>query len=148
MIFTPFLEKFPKIAEKDTRTFAVLDDSGLLKNQYGLFETYCNDPACDCQRVLLNVIDLKTGETSAIIAFGWKSKEFYSNQIGTSNENTLHSIKGPALDTTGPKTEKANLLLEQVGYILKDKSYIGKLIRHYNMFKETIMTEYKKKRLY
>ena len=52
----PLYEIEPELAERETRTITVIrthDD--LPEGTYGLIESFCPDPACDCRRVMLNI---------------------------------------------------------------------------------------------
>jgi hypothetical protein len=49
MSFTPFYEKFPEIAEKETRTIIIFNDPDLPEDEYGLLESYCDESQCDCR---------------------------------------------------------------------------------------------------
>lgn len=60
MYLIPFYDVEPELAARETRvmrTFVVQD--GLPPGSYGLLEFYCPDPACNCQRVMLNVSEEK-----------------------------------------------------------------------------------------
>lgn len=49
--------KFPKIAEKETRSITIMDNShGLENGQYGFIELFCTDRTCDCRRAMIKVI--------------------------------------------------------------------------------------------
>jgi hypothetical protein len=54
--FIRFDLPFPEIAHRETRSLT-LDGLGKFPNSdYGLLESYCPDPNCDCQWVMLNII--------------------------------------------------------------------------------------------
>ena len=71
MPYEPFYERFPEVAEKETRTITIFNDPELPAGEYGLIEAYCNEPDCDCRRVFLNVCSWQRGERIAVIAYGW-----------------------------------------------------------------------------
>jgi hypothetical protein len=56
MPYAPFQERFPKIADKETRAMTILNNPELPSDTYGLIEAYCDELDCDCRRVFLNVI--------------------------------------------------------------------------------------------
>ncbi len=56
MPYAPFQERFPKIAEKETRAITILNNPELPSDTYGLTEAYCDELDCDCRRVFFNVI--------------------------------------------------------------------------------------------
>jgi hypothetical protein len=56
MGFIPFYEIEPDLAECEARTITVLrSNDELPEGTYGLIESFCPDPACDCRRVMLNI---------------------------------------------------------------------------------------------
>ena len=73
MLFTPFEQFFPELAEEETRTFTILDNSkhsaggGLPKDTYTLWESYCDEPDCDCRRVFFSVHSSKTNKLETLV---------------------------------------------------------------------------------
>ena len=52
----PFDSRFPQTAARETRSLHVVGTGGPLPpGEYGYLEFYCDEPACDCRRVLLQV---------------------------------------------------------------------------------------------
>ncbi len=77
MMMEPFYNKFPEVAEKETRCIIVMNEKeGLPRGEYFLLESYCNNPKCDCRRVFINV--LHKDKILATIGYGWESLEFIS----------------------------------------------------------------------
>ncbi len=138
MAYEPFYNRFPEIAEKETRTIIALNVPGLPEGEYGLTEAYCNDPGCDCRRVFFNVADWKTGDILATIAYGWESKQFYANWFGEYNPGIINDLQGPILNPGSPQSELAPVFLEKITYILQDKRYVDRLKRHYRIFKDEV----------
>jgi hypothetical protein len=138
MPYEPFHERFPRIAEKETRIFIVMNDPDLSDDTYMLIEAYCNEPNCDCRRVFFNVYSEKRKELMAVIAYGWESREFYRQWFGKDDEKIIDDLKGPALNLGSPQSELAPKLLEKIEWVLKDEAYVSRLKRHYRMFKETV----------
>lgn len=141
MPFSLFQEKFEEIAEKETRSIILFSDPDLPDDQYGLIESYCDEPDCDCRRVFFNVFALQREEIVAVIAYGWESKKFYAEWLGDNDPEIIKELQGPVLNTASRQSKLAPALLEKVKYILKDKNYVERLKRHYKMFKETIENE-------
>lgn len=48
MPYEPFHERFPEIAEEETRMIIAVNDPDLPQGEYSLIEAYCNEPNCDC----------------------------------------------------------------------------------------------------
>ena len=138
MLFTSFHERFPEIAEKETRSITVLNIPKLPNDTYGLIEAYCNEVDCDCRRVFLNVISSNRQKLLATVTFGWESEEYYTKWMGTDGPEIIKDLVGPALNQTSPQSELAPALLEQVKAVLQDNNYVERLKRHYLMFKAEI----------
>ena len=138
MPYAPLHEKFPDIAEKETRTLTVFDLPDLPQGRYGFVEAYCDEPGCDCRRVFFNVVDWQTGEIKAVIAYGWESKEFYAKWLGYDDPAILRELQGPVLNSASHQSQLAPALLKQMTYILDDRSYVDRLMRHYKMYKAAI----------
>ena len=53
-----FCQYFPEIAKMETRGIKIFDNSGtnLPAGDYGFPEMFCDEPGCDCRRVLFSVI--------------------------------------------------------------------------------------------
>ena len=141
MPYEPFHERFPEISEKETRTLITFDDPDLPDGEYGLIEAYCNEPDCDCRRVLFNVANWRTGEILAVIAYGWESKEYYAKWFGKNDPDRIRELQGPVLNLWSQQSKLAPVLLHRVTHILKDQNYLNRLKRHYRMFKETVDNE-------
>ncbi len=144
MPFTLFHERFPKIAEKETRTITIFNFSELPNDSYGLVEAYCDELDCDCRRVFLNVISANHKKLLATIAFGWESKEYYARWMGNNDPRAIKDLKGPVLNSASSQSKLAPALLNQIKVVLEDKNYIKRLKRHYNLFKDEIKKEEKK----
>ena len=84
MPYVSFHEYFPEIAERETRTITLLENSGLElpPGQYSLLELYCDEPGCDCRRVFLCVVTSRINAVEAVIAYGWEDAEFYARWMG------------------------------------------------------------------
>ena len=145
MSYEPFHDRFPEIAEKETRTIIALNVPGLPKGEYGLTEAYCNESGCDCRRVFFNVADWKTGDILATIAYGWENKQFYIDWFGENDPSVIKELQGPTLNLASRQSELAPVFLKRVGYILQDKRYVDRLKRHYRIFKDEIDREAGKK---
>ncbi len=139
MPYAPFHEKFPDIAKAETRTLTTIQNSELPVDSYGLIEMFCDEPDCNCRRVMWNVSSWSTGKTLAVIAYGWGSKEFYADWFGGYDEEVINEMQGPILNTASRQSKFAPTLLKLVTrYALQDQKYIRRVKRHYRMFRKAI----------
>jgi hypothetical protein len=140
MGYKSFESFFPEIAEKETRTITIKEQNDTLPADcYCLVELYCDEPGCDCRRVILYVISFDTEKKYAVINFGWESKNFYKKWIDSDDEEIIEDFKGPVLEPLSEQSEYAFKILDIVeNVILRDKKYIERLKRHYELFKSKI----------
>jgi hypothetical protein len=139
MSFTPFYNKFPEIAEDETRSITIFNDPKLSDDSFGLIESYCDETDCDCRRVFLNIHSEKQDKILAVITFGWESEKFYANWLGTNEPQIIKELKGPTLNLASPQSKLAPKILNLVHrLVLHDKKYIERLKRHYELFREDI----------
>lgn len=133
MMMEPFYNRFPEIAEKETRCMVIRNEEDDIPNgKYFLLESYCNNPKCDCRRVFINI--LHENRILATIGYGWENPEFYEKWMG--EKDFAKDLKGPILEITGEHTEHAgNLLRLFEDMVLTDNDYVDTLKRHYKMFK-------------
>jgi hypothetical protein len=138
MEYEPFHDRFPNIATEETHTLIVMNDPELPDDSYTLVEAYCNEPDCDCRRVIFNVYSEMRQSIVAVIAYGWESKTFYREWLGMDAPEALDELKGPALNRLSRQSNLAPALLERVEVVLKDRAYVERLKRHYRMFKDAV----------
>lgn len=142
MYYESFYSRFPAVAAEETRVMHVYEGASvpLPPDEYGMVESYCATPGCDCRRVFLNVISKQTGETQAVISYGWESRGFYVKWFGSDDPEIIANLKGPTLASGQSQSSLAPQLLEMVTQIvLTDPAYIERLQRHYQMFKATLV---------
>jgi hypothetical protein len=141
MPYSSFKDKFPNV---DNLILDVSSDPVLPPGRYGIFELYCADPGCDCRRVMLSFMDLSTREIKADIAYGWGSKQFYSDWLGDKDPLPVKMIKikglqGPILNPLSYQSEIAPALLEIVkSMVVTNKLYLSRFKKHYRMYKDAI----------
>ena len=138
MYFAPFYTYFPKLAPTETRSVTVVDYPNLPDGEYGLIESYCKKPGCDCRRVMLNIYTSNSNELKAVIAYGWESKAFYTRWYSDDDPDMIQQMQGPILNFGSPQTAIAPGLLQLVSNILEDKAYVERLKRHYQLFKKVV----------
>ncbi len=134
MQFTAFQKYFPELAHAETRFFQIVKASDLPADMYYLEEMYCEDPNCDCRRVLFFVFSESEPKMLAAINFGLESEKFYARQSTAPSIHKPETRKGPFLDEKYPQSEYASAILDVVSSdILIDKAYVKRLQKHYKM---------------
>ena len=136
MFYAPFYELFPELARRETLSVTVKNDPSLPDGEYGLLEAYCNEPGCDCRRVMFNIFTPDSPEALAVVAYGWESKAFYADWFGRYDPDIIQQMQGPILNPDSPQSELAPALLQLVDYVLQDEAYVARLKRHYRLFKQ------------
>jgi hypothetical protein len=73
---------FPEIAERETRVVHVFDPESpdvlprLPADEYAMEDWYCDEPGCDCQRVMINVLAVRARQHVATINHGFYKPAF------------------------------------------------------------------------
>jgi len=146
MPYVPFHEKFPKLAENETRVLTVFEDRELPPDEYGFYESYCDEPDCDCRRVFFNVFAGRQKKILAVITYGWERKRFYQNWLGFNDPKAIRELQGPDLNSLSPQSKYAPALLRMFRTVLlKDPKYIERLKRHYAMFRKAVEQDHQQK---
>ncbi|KXA96580.1 hypothetical protein AKJ37_04895 [candidate division MSBL1 archaeon SCGC-AAA259I09] len=138
MPYAPFHEKFPRVAEEETRSIIAPSHSKLPKGKYVLVELFCDEPDCDCRRVFFDVFYEEKKKSVAVVAYGWEDREFYENWSSKNDPEIIDDLKGPALNKASPQSKLAPRVLELIEQVLKDNQYVERIKRHYHLFKEQI----------
>jgi hypothetical protein len=123
MSLIPFYSVERDLAARETRVINTLVvQDGLPIGSYGLFEFYCPDPACNCRRVMLNVVEEKHPDHFlASISYAFDRDD---------------DMAGPFLDPLNPQSRYARKLLQLVeDIVLSDPRYVARLERHYAIVK-------------
>jgi hypothetical protein len=146
MPYTAFFTYFPEIAEKETRVIQFFSGSELAGDTLVLFELYCDEPKCDCRRVMLNVFSEKRKEYVATIAFGWENEAFYKKWYPYGNKDDIKELKGPALNTMSRLTDISEFVFKTVAEeVLPQQDYIDRIERHYYLFRKQVDKQKKRK---
>ena len=133
----PFFSRFPELAAHETRTISLLEPHAALPaGEYGFLELYCNEPTCDCRRVLFQVCRAdRPNKVLATINYGWESEDFYAQWLHGDRENARELVSA-SLDPLNAQSKLSPALLEVCRHIvLQDRAYVDRLRRHYRMFK-------------
>ena len=114
MIFQSFHDKFPAIAEAETKSVMVFEnnDYGLPPDNYMFVELFCNDKKCDCRRVFFEVFSEKRNKSEAVICWGWENRDFYKKWLGYYDKDMITELIGPALNAGSQQSELAPVLLK------------------------------------
>ena len=119
----PFLRVEPALAAAETRTVTLFEPrDGIPPGSYGLIESYCPDPDCDCRRVMINVVEKEHPRR-------------YLAAIGYAFDRDIKDA-GPYLDPLNEQCSYAGALLRLVEQVvLRDARYVARLERHYDLVK-------------
>ena len=145
MPMIPFMERFPELGARETRSVTVPPQQDLPEGDYGFVELYCDEPGCDCRRVMIDVLRPETGWSKvwATISYGWESLDFYRKWSGSGSDPT--EVKGPYLDPLNPQTQYSPSLLNLFRFLVQSPDYVERLQRHYQMFRESVDREHGRK---
>jgi len=141
MSYVAFHDRFPIIAERETRTVTVLRESdfGLPTGDYGFIEMFCDEPGCDCRRAFFYVVSSRRRDVEAVIAYGWESREFYARWMRYSDERDIADLQGPVLNLFSPQSKLAPAILELFKKVLlRDRAYVNRVKEHYRIFRAEI----------
>jgi len=136
MMMEMFANRFPDVAEKETRCVLMPIGRDLPKGHYYFPLSFCNDKKCDCRRAFINVIYEE--EPIATIGFGWEDLNFYEKWAN--DKSMAKDLKGPILELTGIKTkhsENALNLFKEV--LMHDRLFLERMPKHYKMFKKSLI---------
>jgi hypothetical protein len=133
----PFYTHFPDLAARETRTITLHGRGDIPDGEYGLVEFYCDEPDCDCRRVIFRVVSAPPhSRVWATINYGWESPEFYAQWVG--DVKTGAEMAGACLEPFGPQSQYSQSILELVRWVLLDETYVRRLQEHYRLFKEAV----------
>src|SRR5262245_2885904 len=136
----PFYTLFHELAHHETRFWVVTHHESLPDGEYGLVEFFCNEPECDCRRVILQV---ETAEPDhrvwASINYGWERPSYYARWAGVPVSAARQHARA-TLDTLNPQSPHAFTFLWMFReMIVQDRPYALRLRRHYRLFKRALM---------
>lgn len=101
MAMVPFHTRFRDLAAREMRSATVRGMPGIPDGEYGFLELYCDEPDCDCRRVVIYVVSPTTGsKTWATINYGWENVEFYEKWMR--DKETARECQGAMLDPLNP----------------------------------------------
>lgn len=140
----PFHSILPELAQSEVRCVHVEEAINLSEAQvlpadeYVYLEYFCDDLACDCRRVLLEVISKKQpNKICASISYGWEKEKFYRKRTPWDPDEARGTVRGE-LDPLNEQSEYAEALLELFQKFVLDEPYRLRLRRHYRIFREEL----------
>lgn len=138
MPMIPFMERFRDLAARETRSVTVSGRTDIPDGEYGFLEFFCDEPGCDCRRVMITVLrsDTDWNKIWASINYGWESVEFYEQWGGP--WVTAATANGPFLDPLNPQTPYAPALLNLFRHLLQSPDYARRIQTHYEIFRQTV----------
>ena len=134
MSMIPFYLKFPILAQSETRTFIVPDgNSKLPGGEYVFVELYCDDPKCDCRRVIVQIARAESPcDILATVNFGWESVDYYASWLGSTDGAA--NMSGASLEPFGEQSSISQQLLLLFRYAIQEGMYLERFKNHYKMF--------------
>ena len=135
MAMVPFHTRCLEVAKQETRSLLVLKGADAPEDEYGFLELYCDDPTCDCRRVVLQVLSRNhAGKIMATINFGWEPGEFYARKFPYMPEAAKEITDG-SLDPINEQSKYAKGLLKLFQKTVATADYKARLQRHYYLFR-------------
>jgi hypothetical protein len=133
MAMRPFFHLVGERALQETRSITVPEGRALPAGSYGFIEFYCDDPKCDCRRVIFQVWREDTkNKVWATITYGWDTPEYYAKWCGCGIGNQAREMASATLEQISPQTELSIPLLHMFReLLLSDPDYVARLKRHY-----------------
>lgn len=140
MPMSPFLERFPELGARETRSLTIPRGNDLPDGEYGFIELYCDEPHCDCRRVTIAVLRPHTGwKFWATISYGWESLAFYQKWSKAPEPLDPREWQGPYLDPLCEQTQYSSALLDLFHHVvLASPAYLERLKRHYRLFRTAV----------
>ena len=136
--FLPFFYLFPEDLEMKTRKIMLLQDMfGLAKGEYFLIENYCTDTECVCEKVMINVVAMKTNAIIGTVGFGWESSEFYTKWLLGDKEQGRKMV-GAYIEVGGIQTGLEKECLALVQNSLLDTKYVELIKKRNERFKNAL----------
>src|SRR4051812_14426302 len=134
MPMTPFILRFPGLGKRETRVATLPAEGDLPEEEYAFLEYYCDEPGCDCRRVVIRVVERSSpNEFLATMNYGWEKPGYYVKWMGS--PGLARDAAGLTLDPMFPQSDLAPDLMGLFEKILEDPAYVERLKRHYAMFK-------------
>jgi hypothetical protein len=115
-----------ELAAKETRLAYPDPPSGLPVGPLVFREYYCNEPRCDCRRVLILVSDAKGTPLAGL------NYQFEPPLPGDPEPSQLE------IDPINRQSRHSERLRDLFAWMVSDRSYHDRLVRHYALFKAAV----------
>ena len=120
------------------RTLTLRGHPDLPDGAYGLVDTYCTDPGCDCRKSMI-LVHLDRRHVSTI-NYGWETGAFYQAWYGAPlDAQTLAEMQGPCIDISSPNLVPPGPMLAFFIELL-DERYREHLRTQYSRFRAAVAT--------
>lgn len=134
-----FHARVPDVGLTETRSVTVLPGRPVPEGEYAFIEFYCDEPGCDCRRVMIRVIGRDSRNTIwATISYGWETAKYYKKWMR--DAALSEDLRGASLDPLNPQSKYAGEFLTLFKELLRDKAYVARLKRHYTQFRAASKT--------
>jgi hypothetical protein len=123
-----FASVFLDLVRDESLWLCVGDTAEVPRGEYVFREFYCNEPRCDCRRVLLHVVSLTSRRVVASINYAFEPPE------------PPYEDEGQCfLDPLNPQTELGPAILRMfLGLLEADPSRHARFVRHYELWKSVV----------
>jgi hypothetical protein len=105
--------------------------------EYRFVELYCDEPGCECRRVVILVWD-ESDRTLATINYGWESEGYYLNWMRHPDLEMAKEMASATLERFGTQTKYAPAFLRLFEEVIEDPGYLAKLRDHYAHFRASV----------
>jgi hypothetical protein len=140
MPMSAFFTRCLQTAMRETRTVTFpAPMHGVPAGEFVLHEFYCDEPGCDCRRVILKICegaDVRMDRPAATVHFGWESVAFYKAWLKGDDEQMAREMTGVSLEEMSRQGPDADAFVDFVRWLLKNEpSLVERFQRHYQEFK-------------
>lgn len=138
MAMSAFYRRCLETARRETRNITTFGDPRLPDGQYIFTELYCDDPNCECRRVMLLVQPVGRLDVAlATLTYGWESAEYYGEWVRDVEIGKQMAVL--ALEILAEQSPYAEAFLEFAQKnLIEDPVYMERLKRHYAEFRATL----------
>lgn len=133
----PYFILFPPGAPVETRSVIACGAKGLRDGTYRFVEFYCDEPGCDCRRVVIQVWN-ESDTPLATFNFGWESPEFYTKWSKTGDPVVGKEMASLTPELFGPQSPSTRAFLAELKAAVGDSGYVERLRRHYAEFRTAV----------
>lgn len=126
--------RLPAVAAKETFMVQVLNHPSIPDGTYSFPEMYCDEPACDCRRALIQVWNNdRPGHSLALIGYGWERAAFYRKWYR--GQEGWKELVGAHLAVGASQGRHAEEFLAIFLKLLEHRDNVERIRRHYAQFR-------------